>query len=104
MTTQIALLLFFLAVALILFAFEWFSADVVALGLLVSLVLTGLVPVDQAFTGFGSDTVIMILGLLILTAALERTGVVELTGRSILNRTGKEPNRVLLVVMIVSAG
>jgi di/tricarboxylate transporter len=104
MTPQIATLLFILAVAMVLFAFERFSVDVIGLGVLLSLVLTGLLPVERAFEGFGSDVVIMILGLLILTAALERTGVVELTGRAIMNRTGKDPGRLLLVVMVVAAG
>jgi di/tricarboxylate transporter len=103
MTPQIAILLAILAAALFLFAVEWVSADVVALGVLLTLVLTGLLPVEQAFTGFGSETVIMILGLLIITAALERTGVVELAGRAILDRTGKDSQRVLGVVMITAA-
>ena len=60
--------------ALALFSSERIAADVVALGVLLALVFTGLLPKDKAFDGFGSDTVIMILGLLILTAALELYG------------------------------
>ena len=70
MNFQIALLLCILAVALALFSWERIAADVVALGVLLALVFTGLLPKDNAFDGFGSDAVIMILGLLILTAAL----------------------------------
>jgi di/tricarboxylate transporter len=103
MTPQIGLLLVILVITLVMFAIEKVSSDVIALGVLLSLILTGLLPVDQAFTGFGSDVVMMILGLLILTAALERTGVVELTGQAILSRTGLNSDRVILVVMIVSA-
>jgi di/tricarboxylate transporter len=66
--------------------------------------LPGLLPINQAFEGFGSDTVIMILGLLILTATSRRTGVVELTGNAVLRRAGDEPNRLLFIVMTVSAG
>jgi di/tricarboxylate transporter len=104
MTIQIGLLLLILVVALILFSFEWVSADVVALGILILLILTGLLPPDKAFAGFGSDTVMLILGLLILAATLIRTGVVDLVGRGILRRTGTSPNRMLLVVMTASAG
>ena len=103
MTLQIGLLLLILVVALTLFSFEWVSADVVALGILITLILTGLLPPDKAFAGFGSDTVMLILGLLILTATLIRTGVVELAGRTILRRTGTNPNRMLLIVMTASA-
>ena len=104
MNFQIALLLCILAIALTLFSWERFSADVVALGVLLTLVFTGLLPKDKAFDGFGSDAVIMILGLLILTAALERTGVVELTGRAVLRHTGKDPDRLYGIVIVVSAG
>ncbi|MBI4454988.1 MAG: SLC13 family permease [Acidobacteria bacterium] len=86
-----------------MFSLEWVSADVVALGVLLTLVLTGLLPAEQAFAGFGSDTVILILGLLILTAALMRTGVVEVVVRAILRYTGEDPNRLLVVVMMASA-
>jgi len=104
MTFEIALLLGILVVALILFSFEWVSADVVALGLMVTLVLTGLLPAERAFAGFGSETVMMILGLLILTAALVRTGVVELVGRVIQRRVGANPNRILIILMGATAG
>jgi di/tricarboxylate transporter len=104
MTIQIALLLLIIAASLVLFMFEWLSADVTALLVLITLVLTGLLPADQAFSGFGSDAVILILGLLILTAALTRTGVVEMTGRTLLRHMGDNPNRLLMWIMIVSAG
>lgn len=103
MTPEIGLLLFIIAVALVLFAFEWVSADVVALGVMLSLILTGLLPTDKAFAGFGSDAVLMILGLLILTAALTRTGVVDAAGRAIVRQAGDNPNRLLTIVVIASA-
>ena len=103
MDLQIATLLVILFSALILFSFEWVSIDVVALGVLLALILTGLLPPDQAFAGFGSDTVILILGLLIMTAALVRTGVVDMTGRWIMQHTKDNPNRALNMVTIAAA-
>lgn len=100
---QVTLLLAIIGVALVLFSLERLPADVIALGLLITLVLTGLLPVDQAFAGFGSDTVIMILGLLILTAALVRTGVVDLAGHTILRLIGDNPARLLLILMVAVA-
>jgi di/tricarboxylate transporter len=65
MTFEIALLFSIVVTALVLFWWDRFSPDIIALGVLLSLALTGLVPADKTFAGFGSDTVIMILGLLI---------------------------------------
>jgi di/tricarboxylate transporter len=67
-----------------------------------ALILLGLVPADQAFAGFGSDTVLMLLGLLILTAALLRTGVVDLVGRTLLRYTSDNPTRLMAVIMTAS--
>jgi di/tricarboxylate transporter len=98
------LLLGIIGVAVVLFSLERISPDVIGLGLVVLLAITGLLPKDRAFEGFGSDTVITILGLLILTAALLRTGVIDLVGRVILKHTGDNPNHLLIVIMCTAAG
>jgi di/tricarboxylate transporter len=103
MTFEIALLLALIAIAVMLFAFDWIAADVIGLGLLLALVLTGLLPAEKAFAGFGSDSVILILGLLILTAALLKTGVMELVGRILARYTGRKPGILLAVIMIAAA-
>lgn len=100
MTLPILLLLIILAVALLLFWFEWIPPDVTALGVLLALILLGLIPLDQAFAGFGSDTVILLLGLLIMTAALMHTGVVEVVSRKLLEFTSQHPNRLLPATML----
>ncbi|HEX6034533.1 MAG TPA: SLC13 family permease, partial [Anaerolineales bacterium] len=103
MTLPILLLLVILAVALALFWFEWISPDVTALGVLLALILFGLVPLEQAFAGFGSDTVMVILGLLIMTAALMHTGVVELVGNKMLQFTSTRPASLLPLMMVTVA-
>ncbi|HWN97086.1 MAG TPA: SLC13 family permease [Methylomirabilota bacterium] len=103
MTFEIGLLLFLTLACVVLFSTERISPDVTALMLVLALVFTKLLKPEVAFRGFGSETVIMILGLLILTAALLRTGVVDLVGGKILRFTGKSPMRIMIVVMIASA-
>lgn len=102
MTLSIFLLLLILVIALLLFSFEWFPPDVTALGVLVTLVVLRLVPLEQAFAGFGSDTVMLLLGLLIMTAALMRAGVVEVVSRKLLQFTNKRPGSLLPVTMLAA--
>ena len=52
MTTENFLVLGILAVAVLLFVSERLRVDVVAMMVLVALVLTGLVSVEEAFSGF----------------------------------------------------
>ncbi len=107
MTPDIAICLAILGGAVLLFAWDRVPADVVALGVMLAIIATGLLPADKAFAGFASDTVIMILGLLIMTAGLIQTGVVELAGRYVFDLAGRNPAIFLPVIMasvaIVSA-
>lgn len=100
MTLPILLLLVILVIALILFSLDWVPADVTALGILLALIILGLVPLDQAFAGFGSDTVMLILGLLIMTAGLVRSGIVDAVGRRFLQVAYNRPGSLLLAVMV----
>ncbi len=84
MTIEILIFLLLFILALVLFSLEWFSADVTALGLMLALILSGLLEPEAAFAGFGSSTVLMILGLLVLTETLTHTGLVDLVGRWLL--------------------
>jgi di/tricarboxylate transporter len=102
-TPEIALFLLILAAGIAMFWWERFSPDVIALGMLLALVLTGLLPAEDAFVGLGSPTVILILGLLILTASLQRTGVVDVIGRALMRQSGMNPTRALLLLMIAAA-
>lgn len=104
MTIQILILLIILLVTLLLFTFEWLPVDVVALGVLAVLILTGLLKPEQAYAGFGSETVVMILCLLILTAALVRTGTVEAIGQLLARQPGLNSGSALLVVMLSAVG
>lgn len=103
MTVPIILLLILLGIALVFFWFEWIPPDVTALGVLLALILLGLIPLEQAFAGFGSDTVMLLLGLLIMTAALMRTGVVEVVSRKLLQFTSEHPGSLLPATMLAVA-
>jgi di/tricarboxylate transporter len=100
MTPEIATCLTILAVAVALFAWDRIPADVIALGVMLAVIATGLLPPDKAFAGFSSDTVIMILGLLIMSAGLLQTGVVDITGRYIFDLAGRNPAVFLPVIMV----
>ncbi len=102
MTFEIGLLLLIIAVAVVLFSLEQLRADIVALGVLLTLAIAGLLPPDQVFAGFGSDAVIMIFGLLVLTAAMSRTGVIDHAGRRLMRAVGDRPRSLLPVLTSIA--
>jgi di/tricarboxylate transporter len=101
MTAQITICLIILGSAVVLFAWDRIPADVIALGVMLAVMATGLLPPDKAFAGFGSDTVLMIFGLLVMSAGLVRTGVVDTVGRWLFGFAGQNAS-VFLPVMLVS--
>lgn len=99
MTLEIGLLLAIIIGSLICLSFDWFPADVVGLGVVLALILTGLLPTEKAFAGFGNETVIMIFCLLIMTVSLAKAGVVEWVGRMLVRFTGDRPHMGLIAIM-----
>lgn len=90
--------------AVVLFSLEIFSVDTIALVVLLSLIAGGVLPLDEAFLGFGSETIVIIVGLLILTASLVRNGVIELINARLLAKVRGDSTRLTLLLMaIVSA-
>jgi len=102
MTLHIALLLAIIAVGLALFTLERFPPDVVALGILLTLVLGGLLPPELALAGFTSDAVIMTFGLLVFSAALMRTGVIDAAGGLVLRLTRGRPARLPAAISLAA--
>jgi di/tricarboxylate transporter len=100
MRTDQALAFALVAGAVALFASGRFRYDVVALGALLVGVLTGVVPADKAFGGFTSDVVVIIATALVVSAAVARSGLIELALRPILGRLKTASTQVPVLAAI----
>jgi di/tricarboxylate transporter len=86
-TTPQMIILAVLAATVGLFLWGRFRHDVVALAALLACVAAGLVPSAEAFSGFGHPAVITVACVLVLSSALQSTGVVDGLTRVILRDT-----------------
>ncbi len=77
MTTGIIITLCVIVGAIILFATEWLSVDLVALLILLSLVLFGVVTPEEGVAGFSNTATITVAFMFILSAALLKTGALQ---------------------------
>ena len=98
--SPIAITLILLLVAVVLFATEKIPVDIVGILLVIGLVLTGILNVQEGLSGFGDNIIITIAGLFILTGGLVKTGIVDLIGRRLYRIAGK--NEFLLTALIMS--
>ena len=100
MTPQIALTLFIILAALIIFATEKLRVDVVALLVLLTVGLTGLVGTKEMFAGFSNSAVITVWAVYIVSGGLFKTGVADILGRFILRLSGANEMRLIAVIML----
>jgi di/tricarboxylate transporter len=100
MTSDIALTLAIILMALVLFATERLRVDVIALLVLLAVALTGLISPEQVFTGFANPAVITVWAVYIVSGGLFKTGVADRIGRFILRMAGANETRLIAVIML----
>jgi di/tricarboxylate transporter len=103
MTFEIALTLGILGLAIVLFVTERVRADLVALLVLVTLVVVGLVAPEESIAGFANPAVVTIWAVFILSAGLARTGVAAMLGAQVLRLAGAGERRLIAVLMTSTA-
>jgi di/tricarboxylate transporter len=100
---DILLVLSILVVALILFATDWIRMDLVSLMVLLTLGLTGLVSVEEAFSGFSNPAVITVAAMFILSSGLANTGALGPVGEKLIQLARNGETRMIVAVMGVTA-
>jgi di/tricarboxylate transporter len=100
LTIENILILGILAGAVVLFVTEKLRVDVVAMIVLAALVLTGLVNIEEAFSGFASPAVITVWAVFIVSGGLTRSGVADSIARFIVRISGKNPARLTVMIMV----
>ncbi|MBO6583164.1 MAG: SLC13 family permease [Hyphomonas sp.] len=105
---EIAIVLLLVGIVFFGFVREVLPADVVALLAMGALLLTGILSVPEALSVFSNSAPITIAAMFVLSAALERTGVIDAAGR-LVSRLASRASPVvamlamMLGVMILSA-
>lgn len=107
-TWQQAFLSALVVVVFVSFVKEWISAELVALSALIACVFSGVLSTDaadpyNALKVFSHPAPITVACMFILSAALERTGVIETLGNWFEKLAGESPFRMLLVMMAMVA-
>ncbi|MEM7022072.1 MAG: SLC13 family permease [Pseudomonadota bacterium] len=85
-TDQILLFVLLLCLFGLLMWGRW-RYDLVAFGALLVAVVTGLVPAQSAFSGFGHPATVVVALVLLLSRGLQNAGVIDLAGRYLVDRS-----------------
>ena len=103
MDTDQLLVILVLAVAFVFFVWGRWRYDAVALLALLTLVLGGVIPGEQAFADFGHPAVVTVAAVLVASRGLENSGAVDLMARW-LTSAGTSPTRQIAATSGLAAG
>ena len=103
MNADIILQFVMLTVAVVLFASDRVRPDLVAVGIILVLMLSGQLSAAESLAGFSNPLVLMIAGLFIVGEGLARTGIAHALGERLMKRAGGSETRLLVNLMLVVA-
>ena len=102
MTYQQMLIAIILLITIGLFIWGKYRHDIVAALSLGCCILTGLVPSDLAFIGFGHPAVITVAAVLVISDVMRRCGVVDLIAQALMPYTKNLLIHILLLTAVVT--
>jgi di/tricarboxylate transporter len=87
---EIIIVLLVLLLTVILFITEKLPVDFVSVGAAILLIISGIINMQEGFSGFSNEATITIASMFIISAALTRTGVVIYLGRIVIKLFSKK--------------
>jgi di/tricarboxylate transporter len=103
MTGEMLFVFALLAVTIALFLSDKLRLDVIAVLVVLTLMLSGLLTPAEALAGFADPVVIMIAGLFVLGEGLLRTGVAHGIGQWVTRTAGDGEGRLIALLMLAVA-
>ena len=103
-TIKAVLTLLILIVTIYSFIREHVSPDVTALLAILALMLTGILTPEEAFSGFSHPAAVSVAAVLVLSAAIERTGALTFVARRVLAPLGRSEFLLTLTIMLAIGG
>ena len=82
---------------------EYLETDVAIFSCLLLLILGGVIDVGEAFAGFSNRGMLTVAFLFVVAGGLQRTGILDRVGDSVLGQNGKVANKLFRLLPPVSA-
>lgn len=102
MTTAVITLLVALA-AVVLFVTEWLTVDLIAMLIIVALVASGVISPQEGLGGFSNEATLTVAFMFVLSAALLKTGALQMLAGRMAERFRQRPKFATLLLMLLVA-
>jgi di/tricarboxylate transporter len=104
MTLDLALVLLMLLACIVAFVIEKPRMDAVALLVIVTMPLTGIITVNEAIAGFSDSVIVLLAALFVLGEGLVRTGVARNLGDWLYRTAGASETKLVVLLMSIVGG
>lgn len=94
--------LLILVITIALFILEPIPIIVTAIGASIAYAYTGIIEVGDIFTGYNSDTIVLLAGMMVIGSSLFHAGITDMIGEKMIKITGKSERNIILATLIVS--
>src|SRR3546814_6826219 len=103
MNFELGIVAAILAGSLILFVWDRWRYDLVAVAALLIAVAAGVVPAEKAFTGFADPAVVTVAAVLVISASIRKSGLLDIVLRGLSPVIEKPRLQVAVFVVMVTA-
>lgn len=100
--SQPLIALIIIAVMVILFIIDKIPTVVVAIAASIAFYATGIIKLDDIFSGYNSTTIVLLCGMMVVGASLFHSGITDRIGTSMVKLTKGKESTTILVTLIVS--
>lgn len=101
MEPQLILTFIILIITTALFMTSRIRSDLVAMLSLLALLLTGILTVNEALSGFSNSVVVMIAALFVVSGGIFRTGLASMAGNLLLKWSNNSEIKLLFLLMLI---
>lgn len=99
LTYQQAAFFLIMIVSFTLLVTEKLRSDLVAVLIIISLVISGVLKSGEALSGFGSEPAIIVVSIFVISGAFQQTGLADMMGAWVNKLAGQHYERAIVVIM-----
>lgn len=100
--SQMIIALIILVLTIILFIWEPIPIIVTAVGSSILYAYIGIIDKKDIFSGYNSNTIILLAGMMVVGASLFHTGITDMIGNFMTKFTGKSERKIILITLVIS--
>ena len=99
---QMTIALVILVATIVLFIWEPWPIIVTAIGASIAYAYTGIISINDVFTGYNSTTIVLLCGMMVVGSSLFHAGITDVIGEKMVKVTGKSERNIILATLVVS--